>query len=148
MRFLPDGVNACLSSIVANAPIAGDASDRQTPRVTTYRMVAALLERLTRGDDSVRWDAEAVMFDASDAAFVRTEYLFEQRILIDADPYEVWCLKANGEPVLSVYDGLGRTASGTEFHWETCNDATVDALQKLVREERQRWPITDLYDGE
>jgi hypothetical protein len=121
-----------MSSIVANAPRVGDASDRQTPRVTTYRMIAALLERLTRGDDSVRWDAEAVMFDASDAAFVRTEYLFDQRMLIDADPYEVWCLKANGEPVLSVYNGHGWTASGSEFHWESCNDATVDQTMDLI----------------
>ena len=72
------------------------------------------------------------MFDASDAAFVRTEYLFEQRILIDADPYEVWCLRANSEPVLCVYDGHGWTATGTEFHWESSDNATVDQTMDLI----------------
>ena len=127
-----DGGEACVSSIVAVADRVRRDGLPNRARVVTYSMIAALLERSLAADNLVYWDVEAAMFDAPDAVFVRREYLFGQRVLVDADPYEVWCLKANGEPVLSVYDGHGWTASGTEFHWESCDDATVNEAMDLI----------------
>lgn len=78
--------------------------------VTTYRTIATVLaQRLFDADE---WDARSQALDSSGGSGLRTDLGSVDPTLVEADPYHVWLLTANGAIVTVIHDGWAFTSGG------------------------------------
>lgn len=82
-----------------------------TPQRRTYRMIAEVLE--SRLPDGHSWQARSVMLDATGyGVTVQSALLMGIAELSAADPYQVWTLLRDGQPVLAMTEGAAYYPDG------------------------------------